>query len=1545
MNCLLLLLCAAAAGSSLGEVQVVERSTMGLTVEIRAPEPVLSEDGVRAPGWELTAEEGEPRVPFVSFLIGVPPEGKVRVSVDATSVRTIPCGPLRPFFEEPKGMGHEEVSAREGPYPKNWAEVEVLGFLRSQRVAKVTVFPYRYEPGIGIRYAQRLTVGVTFRNPAGKRIYAPSHEEPSSVERMLSRMLLNYEEAKALRRTPPTAKQAALKLQPCCKILVNEDGMYRITPEDIRRAGWTPETIDPRYLHLRCRGREVPIKVVGGEDGRFDRGDWIEFWGEYNRRESRECPDLYQDPYGRENVYWLSVEEEPGLRMAEESGAMRHEKCRWSLSYDFTEHFEKDRTFDRLGRMPEDGGDYWFWDEGIFGGHMREYTCILRNPDTGSLRRPTVEVMLRGKTYPEGSPDHHVLLYFNDVLLGEAVWDGQALFRFVSDPESSYLMAAHLRDGENVLRVVLPGDERSAGPADAIYLDWFEVTYPRLFKAHEDYIEFSPSGGPGVYRFSVDGFSSPDIEVYHKGVARISGTVVEQVVQPEGGVSYRVRFEGVWEHSRPEYVALTRDRFLSPAGMELDTLGILYGIKGADYVAIAPRRFIDGLRPLLDVRRAQGLRVVAVAVEDIYDDFGYGFHTPEAIRAFLEYAYKYWSPPPIFVLLAGDASWDYRNIYGRGGNLVPTFLVRTVKFGATASDYPYSLVSGDDMVPDLWVGRIPARTLEELRRTVGKIVEYETSPKPGPWRARALLIGGMASVFRDQSEDLLEFLPDTWRASRLYLTPSGKGDPFFGGTGRLVDILDEGVSLVQFIGHGGGAIWSDAHLFRTGDVKLLRNRGKLPFVLSYTCFTGAFDSPFSSCLGEAFLRAENGGAVAWLGATGLGWVWHDYYLARSVLRTLFGGAGTLGEAVAEGKVDLMARRSGDLVRDMVFLYHLLGDPATTWSPPDASVRLEPPGPVRPGDELEVRGEVEGASDGAIWAALIDSVDEVWAQGCFRMEGGRFSGFLKVPEGMPSGRARLWAYASGGREGLGWVPVAIGTDYIVVDVRPERPASGDTVEILARICLREGRPGKVFCLFPDLGNSIEMEEVDGVYRALWKAGPPGEVKFYIAAEGGPRSEERSFLVGRGPELKPVSIYVSGDSVEVLVENRGDLPSEEVRAELFLDTLRAPLGESVVPPLAPMRDAPYGRASTRLSFPLKGGYPLGSRRVFLRLGGRWFPLSLSLMDIVLTPEDGTGGWASLGEFAFRVAGGTIQRPTAIRVQVEETRRNPDQPDLDPVLGVAYRLVSRDTLEAGQMVEVGFAVPEVGSDASVFRWEEDWGVWAHLPTYASGDTLRAHSDRLGTFSVLRSLAPEVEVYVPGGSNFASPRTEVSVRVRDRNGVHPYFPLEASLDGKKVARISVPDRPEDPRDVMFVVCLELSPGEHVLALKARDCSGNIAQKEVQLTVHGSFDVRGVGNYPNPFTTYTIFTYTLTAPAEEVSLRVYTASGRLIWRFPQPDDPLPLDDFARPTTDPGYHEVLWDGRDLRGEDVANGLYFCVLKAKSLKGKKVRRVLKVARSR
>ena len=99
------------------------------------------------------------------------------------------------------------------------------------------------------------------------------------------------------------------------------------------------------------------------------------------------------------------------------------------------------------------------------------------------------------------------------------------------------------------------------------------------------------------------------------------------------------------------------------------------------------------------------------------------------------------------------------------------------------------------------------------------------------------------------------------------------------------------------------------------------------------------------------------------------------------------------------------------------------------------------------------------------------------------------------------------------------------------------------------------------------------------------------------------------------------------------------------------------------------------------------------------------------------------------------------------------------------------------------------------------------------------------------------------------------------------------------------------------------------MLEVQALDTSGNPAYQSVALLVGGDLQLTGIANHPNPFMDETIIAYTLEGAADRAAARIYTAGGRLIRT-------LPLDGLA------GYHEILWDGRDDQGHEIANGLYY-----------------------
>jgi hypothetical protein len=120
-----------------------------------------------------------------------------------------------------------------------------------------------------------------------------------------------------------------------------------------------------------------------------------------------------------------------------------------------------------------------------------------------------------------------------------------------------------------------------------------------------------------------------------------------------------------------------------------------------------------------------------------------------------------------------------------------------------------------------------------------------------------------------------------------------------------------------------------------------------------------------------------------------------------------------------------------------------------------------------------------------------------------------------------------------------------------------------------------------------------------------------------------------------------------------------------------------------------------------------------------------------------------------------------------------------------------------------------------------------------------------------------------------------------------------------------------------------DLPDGEHKLEILAKDASGNFFDTTSSRTTFNVFnetDITDVFNYPNPFTNETNFTFSLrgTVLPEEVTIKVYTIAGRLIYDINPPVTDLTI----------GFNKVFWNGKDQDGDEIANGVYLYKVIAK-----------------
>ena len=964
VSCLLLLVLVLPLPPSAGAVpeasgpgvHLLRSDEQGIVLELQTPNYELAEQRqadvvyqrLRVPGYTQSAEAGRPQLPLRLVLLGVPPEAELELEVTPLQTARVPgyfaiCpapqavaeqgedGLMRYVLKdtEPDAAVYELDSF----YPAQIARLDDLGFLRSQRLVRLAISPFQINPRRGeLKHYPRLLVTVHFRGAT--HLDSASHLagglEPKEFEAALKSLLVNYESARPWRQAPGQALAVApwTPPQPGYKVTLKEDGIYQLNRAALAAAGLPVETLDPRTLRLLNAGQEVAIYVNGQEDGRLDEADVVLFYGQG-------ADTRYTDT----NVYWLTYGGATGLRMAEKTsqpGGVEPTSFRASV------HLEDNLIY--ISSLPlQPGLDHWYGSRvqaaGLGNPGRRDYPFTVNYLSTGTFTA-TLEVMLAGNV--EGT--HHLRLYVNSQQVHDASWYNRTLYNTSVDFPQSYLS-----EGSNVIRVELVNDTPGQ-TFDMAYTDWLRVSYQRTYTAAEDRLTFGGDTA-GTWQYRVRGFSSQDVELFDvtnpAGVSRILGTTItpeagssslRDVEGLEIGASYTLRFGDSFS-GRRQYLALTAAQRLAPLSVELDSPSSLQSpSSGADYLIVTHGDFQAAVQPLATHRAAQGLRVQVVDVQNIYDEFGYGLMSAEAIHDFLAYAYSQWpAPAPRYVLLVGDGTYDFRHYLS---NSAPTYLPPYLEMvdptmGETAADNRYACVSGNDIVPDLHIGRLPANTSAEATAMINKILSYESNPAE-EWNRHVLLVTddleGGGGDFYALSEGIAGLLPGGYTTTKVYLGQTCPDEnPSVACRQQIVDTLNTtGALLVSFIGHATKTYWAAERLVDPAMLTSLTNSDKLPIALPMTCYEGYFqeaESGFAS-LGEAQVRLPSNGAVASWSPSGFGLSSGHDYLERGLFQALFySRVLELGAAITQAKLYLLANAAPGQYNDLIDTYLLLGDPA------------------------------------------------------------------------------------------------------------------------------------------------------------------------------------------------------------------------------------------------------------------------------------------------------------------------------------------------------------------------------------------------------------------------------------------------------------------------------------------------------------------------------------------------------------------------------------------------------------------------------------------
>jgi hypothetical protein len=908
------------------------------------------------------AQPGELDLPAKVVRVGIPQTGGVRVSVspgpmarfEAVRLSTVPY-----VSWDGDSSWYAPLSANAGSLPQDLAEAGPAEILRRTRFVALRLSPCRYDANTGeLRYYEWLDVSVTFdRKPELNRYADP-------LDGACAGMLLNSKEALDWKLGWPVESASQFERSPFwLKLEVDSTGIYGITGRELAGAGVRLAGLDPATLALYTIGehvpnksypdtmRPVPISVQGGEDGRVDPNDRVVFYGLGPGHWVGRCSAYVKNYFTRHNVYWLTWGGAKGGRIP---SGMGPDTAGAPLVYVGRDRLHQEKDLD----CPARSGLLWIWT--LFFKAADQDAAALDVPL--DLAYPVQVQRLAGRFMADAG-GNRLSVAFNQRHVASYEFEQ-------SSPSSPFDFSMDTTLAANFGRNVLTFELRGEGQKN-LYLDYLDIDYVRRLSLYAGQLHFLHDD-TGRFRFCIKDVRERPV------VLDVTDPYAPRMSDSVEWLGDSARF--CRRLTRPaEFAVAGPSRLLKPASMQLRRPGRLRSPElQADYWVVAPREFLGPAQQMAQYRtgRIAGITHAvarAVALDDIYDDYGFGMEEPGAIKRFFV------DKHPAYGLLAGDATCDYKGILGKRPPGVPTY---EYGFGLNADAYDRSAMAfdawyadfdGEGGSPDMMLGRITCRSAAELRQFVDKVVAYETQPA-GYWNRRYLLLAddeffGEADPNNPRRWDPIGFghiayceamglIPDNeLDPVKIYLTEwpyAGiKNKP--GAHAELMRQMNLGGIALVFFGHGAGFDLTHESVLNISQVPRILNGHRNPFCFFGSCSVGRFDDTQFECISEELVR-QPGGAIATVGATKATTAGSNAVFARNLLTPLF----TLPDSTI-GRSFFQAWPTDKI-------YHLFGDPATVLRLPRASTQelVVSPDTLRPGVQFRVRGLIEAARAKFAW---------------------------------------------------------------------------------------------------------------------------------------------------------------------------------------------------------------------------------------------------------------------------------------------------------------------------------------------------------------------------------------------------------------------------------------------------------------------------------------------------------------------------------------------------------------------------------------------------
>lgn len=658
------------------------------------------------------------------------------------------------------------------------------------------------------------------------------------------------------------------------RVAVHSDGFYKLTYSEMLSAGIPVNSIDPRNIQLFYQGEEQYIHLESGSlPGIFDPNGYLLFYGKRNRGDLDimffDNPENQVNPdysfYNDTSSYFITWNNQTNNR--------RFEVIE---DNDYNPYIPNAQNY-CLKRVRTNYTGSWYQgsSRAIFSkgtGFFDNSVITENNSRTKTIQTPNIynsnvqtEIELAVAGVPASSVistvPHHLEVSVNGSNMIDEIYYGYDFVR-------KQLNISSINIASSISFVFSSNDTQQPNITDRNAVSYIDIRYPHTWnfgnnsyyefyikansQASKDFIEinnFNHTGGVDIF----------DLSNNKKIIPTISNNRV-RVLIPNAQAERKLAVinKGNYKSVDGIYSIGGNNRFIDYHSEN----------HNSDYLIITHKSLLDGANQYANYRNSTGFNSQVIDINQLYYQFAYGVNKhPGAIREFVEYSYSL-SARPKYLFLLGKSI--HLNSFRRNSTHFANCLVPSA--GYPASDNLLTAGLYETIYEPLYpTGRLSSRNNQMVLDYLNKVIEHESNP-PAAWMKNIVHFGGgmnanEQATFASYLDSYKTIIEDTLFGGLVSSFFKTSSDPIqITQSDSVRNLINGGASMLTFFGHAMATGFDQS----IDNPENYNNKGKYPFLLANSCFSGDIHLTTSYSVSERWVNIADKGTIGFLASVGAG---------------------------------------------------------------------------------------------------------------------------------------------------------------------------------------------------------------------------------------------------------------------------------------------------------------------------------------------------------------------------------------------------------------------------------------------------------------------------------------------------------------------------------------------------------------------------------------------------------------------------------------------------------------------------------------------------